>query len=212
MFMTNFFSFTAIALPWGLLFLSFVSLVDNYKTLNKQKTQEAELTDQIDELTKKLQELSDPRQTPSATQTELSETIAPVTNLDSVGAILDPLGAKETDLSTFLPTPKTSSSISPTAKQLINLRDWVLLAKSDCEVIKPELMDSVYKKLAKILELEGVIALEDTGLFDMDKHEIVGTEPTENPKENDLIHSTIRPGYLFKDKLIRPQEVIIYST
>jgi molecular chaperone GrpE (heat shock protein) len=37
------------------------------------------------------------------------------------------------------------------------------------------------------------------------------TKPTDDANLDGLVSSTLRPGYLFDGKLIRPQEVIVYK-
>jgi hypothetical protein len=97
-----------------------------------------------------------------------------------------------------------------TAKELIKLRDWVLLARSD-ETVSSGVLGELYRKLGRILEQEEIITLEATGEFNYERQEVVDTQITEDPTLDRQIHSTIRPGYLFDEKLIRPQEVIVYT-
>jgi hypothetical protein len=97
-----------------------------------------------------------------------------------------------------------------TAKELIKLRDWVLLARSD-ETVSSGVLGELYRKLGRILEQEKILTLEATGEFNYERQEVVDTQITEDPTLDRQIHSTIRPGYLFNEKLIRPQEVIVYT-
>ena len=101
--------------------------------------------------------------------------------------------------------------LSSAAKDLIGLRDWVLLAKAGQSVNNPQVLDIIYQKLGEILEKEGVTTLEETGLVNYEKHQVISTQVTDDPKQNECICHTIRPGYLFRGELIRPQEVIVYS-
>jgi hypothetical protein len=104
---------------------------------------------------------------------------------------------------------------SATAEELIRLRDWVLLANSgegkDEEKASPKVLDAIYKQLGKILQKEGITALEETGSFNYERHQVVSTQPTDDPQKEDLICDTVRPGYFSHDSLIRPQEVIVYQ-
>jgi hypothetical protein len=97
-----------------------------------------------------------------------------------------------------------------TAKELIKLRDWVLLARSD-ETVSSGVLGELYRKLGRILEQEKILTLEATGEFNYERQEVVDTQITEDSTLDRQIHSTIRPGYLFNEKLIRPQEVIVYT-
>jgi AcrR family transcriptional regulator len=102
---------------------------------------------------------------------------------------------------------------SLTAQELIRLRDWVLLAKSgeSDNQASPKVLDAIYKQLGKILEKEGITPLEETGSFNYERQQVISTEATDDPEKDDLICDTIRPGYLFKEILFRPQEVIVYK-
>lgn len=102
---------------------------------------------------------------------------------------------------------------SVTAQELIRLRDWVLLAKSgeSDNQASPKVLDAIYKQLGKILEKEGITSLEETGSFNYERQQVVSTQATDEPEKEDLICDIVRPGYLFKGILFRPQEVIVYT-
>ncbi|ACK70847.1 conserved hypothetical protein [Gloeothece citriformis PCC 7424] len=108
-------------------------------------------------------------------------------------------------------TPEEKPSI--TAQELMRLRDWVLLANSGEgeEKASPKVLEAIYKQLGKILEKEGITSLEKTGSFNYEKQQVVSTQATNDPEKEDLIYDTVRPGYLFHERLIRPQEVIVYT-
>lgn len=101
--------------------------------------------------------------------------------------------------------------VSATAKELIKLRDWVLLAKSGEKASSPEVLSAIYTKLGQILEQEGVTAIEDAGPFNYERQQVVSTQATDDPEKVDCICDTVRPGYQFHGKLIRPQEAIVYT-
>lgn len=109
----------------------------------------------------------------------------------------------------FVPEPEPQ--LSATAKELIKLRDWILLAKSGEGDITPDLLEVLYHQLGKILEAEEVTTLEEMGLFNYERHQVISTKPTDDPNQKDCICDTVRPGYLFHGSLIRPQEVIVYT-
>lgn len=102
---------------------------------------------------------------------------------------------------------------SATAQELIRLRDWVLLAKSreTQEQTSPQVLDAIYQQLGKVLEKENITSIEDTESFDYKRQQVISTEVTDDPEKDDCICDTVRPGYLFQSKLIRPQEVIVYT-
>lgn len=111
------------------------------------------------------------------------------------------------------PAPLEASSepkLSSAAKELIKLRDWVLMAKSENHPPGSEMLEVLYQQLGQILEKEDVLLLEATGSYNYERQQVITTKPTDDPNQHDQIYETIRPGYLFHDKLVRPQEVIIY--
>ncbi|MCM0593836.1 MAG: nucleotide exchange factor GrpE [Gloeotrichia echinulata DEX184] len=100
---------------------------------------------------------------------------------------------------------------SNTAKELIKLRDNILLAITENTTGDVRMFQSLYRKIGKILEQEGVFTLEAMEKFNYEQQQIIETRPTEDTNLDCLVCSTIRPGYLFDGKLIRPQEVIVYN-
>jgi hypothetical protein len=116
------------------------------------------------------------------------------------------------------PIPTTVREISTqkpsaTAQELIKLRDWVLLAKNGDrqEQASDGVLDGIYERLGGILEQEGMITFQAAGKFNYERQKIVSTQVTDDDSQEDLIYDTVRPGYLFNEILIRPQEVIVYT-
>jgi molecular chaperone GrpE (heat shock protein) len=141
----------------------------------------------------------EPKQ-PDETDAEISE--PEIEDRSTVATTVTELIIEEPDE----PEPTT------TAKELIKLRDWVLLAhSSDDETVSPGVLKELYRKLGRILEQEKIVTLEATGEFNYELQEVVDTHATDDPTLDRQIQSTIRPGYLFDEKLIRPQEVIVYT-
>lgn len=99
---------------------------------------------------------------------------------------------------------------SPTARELIKLRDWILMAWSGGGPVSAEVIGELYRQVGRILAKEGVTPLEETGLYDHNCQQILDTRSTDDLTLNDQVCDTVRPGYLFHGKLIRPQEVIVY--
>lgn len=109
------------------------------------------------------------------------------------------------------PAHATDGALSVTAKELIKLRDWVLLAKSGDAASNTEALEGIYRKLAQILRKEGVTALEENTAFNEERQQIIDTRPTDDPHQDNVVCDTVRPGYLFNGEIIRPQEVIIFT-
>ena len=118
--------------------------------------------------------------------------------------------AQQPEVSTPQPAGR-APDVSATAKLLIKLRDKVFMSRHGDAPPTAETLDAIYRDLARALEAEGVTAVEDSGEFDHDRHQIADTRVTDDPGENNRICGTVRPGYLFDGRLIRSQEVIVYS-
>jgi len=70
-------------------------------------------------------------------------------------------------------------------------------------------INMIYKQFENLLQNEGVIKIEVIGKpFDPSLHEAVGIEEVEDGEDN-IIVKEISPGYLFKNKLLRPAKVIV---
>ena len=70
-------------------------------------------------------------------------------------------------------------------------------------------VEMIYKQFENLLEKEGVIKIKTVGkIFDPNIHEAVGVEEVSNGEDN-IILKEISPGYLFKNRLLRPARVIV---
>ena len=108
---------------------------------------------------------------------------------------------------TLLKDPEPSRS----ALDLIKLRDYVLMASPGDLEVAHKVLESLYRKLGQMLEKEGLTPLEMAGAFNYEQQQVVETQGTDDPNLDEMVSSTVRPGYLFNQKLIRPQEVIVYT-
>ncbi|MFB2917249.1 nucleotide exchange factor GrpE [Aerosakkonema funiforme] len=211
--MDSYFALFETFSPWILLILGTIFWLLHNQKLQKQRLEELDLAYRVEAIARKLSELSP--EAPEQSQNEI------VTSLRSTYSLLERLSEKEAISENFqkkvIPEnysepPEKLLQLSGTAKELIKVRDWVLLAKTGSESIKPEMFDSLYRQLGQVLEKEGVTSLEETGTYDVERQQIVGTQPTNDPSLDEQICETIRPGYLFQGRLIRSQEVVIYTT
>ncbi len=67
----------------------------------------------------------------------------------------------------------------------------------------------IYKQFENLLEKEGVVKMETVGKnFDPNVHEAVGIEEVSDGEDNVILRE-ISPGYLFKNRLLRPARVIV---
>jgi len=70
----------------------------------------------------------------------------------------------------------------------------------------------IYNNLKEALEKEGLKKQDIDGKkFDPNMHEVVATEATGEIKKDGLIAEVFRPGYMFKDIVIRPAMVKVYK-
>lgn len=104
----------------------------------------------------------------------------------------------------------TTTEPSETAKEIIKLQDWLFVAKSRDDASTIKTLEILYGKLNKTLSKEGIITLEENGLFDENKQSAVETIDTNDPSKNNMVSDTVRPGYLFNDEVFRPQDVVVY--
>jgi hypothetical protein len=124
--------------------------------------------------------------------------------------LLDRLAERRAAAPPAGPEPRAESGAGPsaTARELIGLRDWVLLAAGGGP--GPGALDAVYRRLGEVLRQEGIAVLEEAGPFDPGRQQIVDTRATDDPARHDHVCATVRPGYAHRGGLIRPQEVIVY--
>ncbi len=94
---------------------------------------------------------------------------------------------------------------------LIRLRDQLTSRGSMSPESVPSLLDGIDRRLVAILEALDVDVINADGAFDTSAQEVVHVEPTTNSDLDEHIHSTVRSGYRFDGKLIRPQQVIVYQ-
>lgn len=75
-----------------------------------------------------------------------------------------------------------------------------------------EALAMVDRKLRKELEAAGLERVDPTGApFDPSVHEAVATTPAASPEQDGLVSATFQAGYRFRDALIRPARVQVYS-
>jgi molecular chaperone GrpE (heat shock protein) len=130
-----------------------------------------------------------------------------ISMLESTRYILDRL-VKRHEAPKPFPDENTVTSF---AKEVIRVRDSVLQAKLSDLSFGPDWLEGLYVKLGQVLEENGIVEINDTGRFDYDRQRILEVRPTDNPEQDEHVHSTVRPGYLVDKKILRPQEVIVYS-
>ncbi|MFI3206652.1 MAG: nucleotide exchange factor GrpE [Clostridia bacterium] len=80
----------------------------------------------------------------------------------------------------------------------------------DFKKIASQTADRTNKSIKKILKISGVEEIKDNEKFDPKKHSVISTIQTEDKELHDTIAKTVRSGYVYGEKHIRNQEVILY--
>lgn len=100
----------------------------------------------------------------------------------------------------------------------ISLRDSILLKEGLCSGKEDEVSVQLHKLLSLLLketyslaEKNDMEVIDLKGLYNSDLQVVTDIIPTDKKELQDTVAETFRPGYRYKDKLIRPQEVILYS-
>lgn len=70
----------------------------------------------------------------------------------------------------------------------------------------------IYGNLKEVLEKEGLKKQDTAGrVFDPHLHEVVATEPTGDAKKENVVAVEFRPGYMFKEFVLRPAMVKVFK-
>lgn len=103
-------------------------------------------------------------------------------------------------------------------KEIILMRDNLCMKE---EMLKTEeeyqeskawkLIQASYRETESILNRMGITVINEKGVFDSNIQMVTDTTPTDKEELYETVAQTFREGYRTADKLIRPQEVILYS-
>jgi molecular chaperone GrpE (heat shock protein) len=103
-------------------------------------------------------------------------------------------------------------------KEIILIRDNLTMKE---EMLKSEdnyreskaykLIQLSYRETENILNRMGVLVINQAGLFNNLLQMVSDTTPTDNEELHDTVAQTFREGYRTNDKLIRLQEVVLFS-
>lgn len=127
------------------------------------------------------------------------------------------------DIKEVVNNPKEDPHISDDASlnmimDIIGMRDNLILRQGMIELQNPELaqqtskiIDAILLETSNTLKKNNVTILNSNGLFETVSQKIMGTEKTDDKTLENVIAKTVKMGYKYKEKLIRPQEVVVYS-
>jgi molecular chaperone GrpE (heat shock protein) len=96
-------------------------------------------------------------------------------------------------------------------RSLIKFRDQLLIFRDnteDEEAVK--LLSNLYRETGRFMMENGIEILNGQGDLSTDNQIVVGTVETEDTKLINTIESTFRDGYILDNKMLRPQEVVVY--
>lgn len=105
------------------------------------------------------------------------------------------------------PPPEPVSIITT---RLIELRDQMQPEPGGRAL--PNALAAIDRRLVDILALDQVTAFDDCGPFEPDRHNVVSSLESDDPKLHYQVASTVRPGYLRLGRLLRRQDVIVYRS
>jgi molecular chaperone GrpE (heat shock protein) len=99
----------------------------------------------------------------------------------------------------------TASAPPQAAVELIELSDRL-------ESLAPGDLDQAWirERLRAILALHEIAPIADMGLVDFTRHEVVADRPADRATQVDHIADTVRPGYLWRGTILRPQQVVAW--
>lgn len=106
---------------------------------------------------------------------------------------------------------KVSYAISKFAKDILDVADVLQAGLDNCENKESEHyngMDMTLDKLLSILKQYGISSIESEGKFDPNVHEALTTQENDEVENGTILH-VVQPGYLFKERILRPAKVIV---
>lgn len=100
---------------------------------------------------------------------------------------------------------------------IIALRDGLFMKQSWLQSCPEEtetaakVLEGQVRDTAKLLTEIGVEILDECGTFDSSYQTVVETRTAQEPEQIDRVAETFRPGYRFRNEILRQQEVILYA-
>lgn len=106
--------------------------------------------------------------------------------------------------------PATQPDVPASAAPLIALLDRLAGLTAEPDPPEEPVLDWVRRSVLAALAASGVVPVEDSGPVDPARHSVVATRDAPSGLRCDAIAETVRPGYLWGEALLRPQEVVAY--
>ncbi|MCX4671957.1 hypothetical protein OG453_35665 [Streptomyces sp. NBC_01381] len=106
--------------------------------------------------------------------------------------------------------PASPPPVPASAAPLITLLDRLADLTTAPDPPDGPVLDWVRRSVLDALAASGVVPVEDCGPVDPARHRVVATRDDPTQLRCDAIAETVRPGYLWGEALLRPQEVVAY--
>ena len=102
-------------------------------------------------------------------------------------------------------------------QEMIAFRDRLQQKEAWVENLPPEQQEAADKLIKTqlqetglLLEQRGVAILDGAGPFRKEYQTVMMTQPVEDPAYDQQVAQTVRPGYCWREEVIRAQEVVLY--
>jgi hypothetical protein len=135
----------------------------------------------------------------------LALSVAAVTSNNDGHAVSQPMAPS----AAATPTPPLASSYPRICEDIIELIDWVGFSRAATRQSDGERLQSIVVQLQDLLTAQGITAINDAGAYDARRHKVVKAEDVEDRALDRTIKETVQPGYMFHERIIRPQGVIL---
>ena len=88
--------------------------------------------------------------------------------------------------------------------------DWVENLPQEQQEAADKLIKTQLQETGLLLEQRGVAILDGAGPFQKEYQTVMMTQPVEDPAYDQQVAQTVRPGYCWREEVIRAQEVVLY--
>lgn len=103
-----------------------------------------------------------------------------------------------------------STGPPPPATELMEIADRLAALTSAGRGLDPAAADWLTDRFTGVLARCEIAVVDDTGPVDPARHEVVGVRPAPDDERADHIAETVRRGYEWRGRILRPQQVIAF--
>ena len=87
----------------------------------------------------------------------------------------------------------------------VSAQNW----KAELQSSHNNINNTVFYIIEVLNRLDVSLIEADDTILDLKAHKVVGVEPARQPEEQNQIARVVRPGFMWKDRVLRPTEVIV---